>query len=326
MVLTTPAGIARTHPQRLEVVVPTGRLSRAESGAKRVAAEQILARGARAELLHFFDLTGPALAPSRPYTTTIHDAALRHHAKGLRVMHKRVLQPWSVRNARAAVAVSQFAKDEAVRHFGADPTRTYVVHSGPGLLSSPSERATPVDVGPYLLYVGDLTEHKNLPFLVEAFAMAEVDARLVLAGQRRRGWERVARAVATSPARDRIEIHRSPRDDEIDALYRGATALVLPSLYEGFGFTPLEAMARGCPVLASDIPAVREISGAGALLLPARDGEAWVGAIRRVVADETLRLDLRRRGSEVIRRYSWDDAARAIARLFRAAAYPVNRR
>ena len=95
-------------------------------------------------------------------------------------------------------------------------------------------------------------------------------------------------------------------------LYRGASALVLPSLYEGFGFTPLEAMSRGCPVVASDIPAVREVSGDGALLVPLEE-QAWTDALDRVAGDERLRDELRERGRTTVARYSWDETARASA-------------
>ena len=315
--LTTPQGLERIRPRRLDVLVPRGFLARPSAGPGRIVAEQLLARRARADLLHFFDLTGPALAPRRPFTTTIHDAALRHRFDGARRAHKELLQPWAVRRARAAVAVSAFAKDEAVRHFGASPERVHVVRSGPGLLPlSGSNGSSPGDGDPFLLYVGDLAEHKNLPFLVRAFGRAEVDVRLLLVGRRGERFESVREAVEASPARERIEIRRSTSDEEVDALYRDARALVLPSRYEGFGFTPLEAMARGCPVLASDIPALREVSGDGALLLPLGDEGAWAGAIRRVLADEGLRSDLRRRGGETVARYSWDEAARGVCRVF----------
>jgi glycosyltransferase involved in cell wall biosynthesis len=102
----------------------------------------------------------------------------------------------------------------------------------------------------------------------------------------------------------------------VDGLLRGATALLLPSRYEGFAFTPLEAMARGCPVVASDIPAVREISGEGALLVPPGDRGAWRDAIRRVAADEALRADLRARGAATAARYSWLETARGLLRVF----------
>jgi glycosyltransferase involved in cell wall biosynthesis len=122
--------------------------------------------------------------------------------------------------------------------------------------------------------------------------------------------------VEGSSARDRIEIRPDASDREVDGLYRGAAMLVLPSRYEGFGFTALEAMARGCPVLESDIPALREVSGDGAWLLPVDDGDAWTDAMRRLLADEGLRLDLRRRGEATVSRYSWDDTARRLCRLF----------
>ena len=321
VLLTTPLGLERTRPRRIEAVVPRGLLGRWSAGPGRVAAEQILTGRAAGDLLHFFDLTGPLLAPRRPFTTTVHDAALRHRPQGLAVAHKRFLQPWAARRARAAIAVSTFAKEEAVLHFGADPARVHVVHSGPGLLpgagTGPNGSA-PGDAAPYLLYVGDLADHKNLPFLVRAFGRASVPVRLVLAGRRGDRFARVRDAVDASPARERIEIRGGASDDEIDALYRGASALVLPSRYEGFGFTPLEAMARGCPVLASDIPALREVSGDGALLLPVGDEDAWAGAIRRVLADDELRSDLRRRGGETVTRYSWDEAARGVCRVFAA--------
>ena len=95
---------------------------------------------------------------------------------------------------------------------------------------------------------------------------------------------------------------------------------MLPSLYEGFGFTSLEAMARGCPVVASDIPALREISGEGAMLVPPTDSGAWTEAIREVVTDDRVREDLRRRGSELVRRYSWDETARRVCAVFMDAA------
>ena len=316
--LTTPLGLERTQPHRLEPVVPRGALARPSAGAGRILAEQVLARRVSADLLHFFDLTGPALAPRRPFTTTVHDAALRHRFEGARVAHKRLLQPWAARHARAAVAVSAFAKDEAIRHFGADPERVHVVRSGPGLLPLRGSNGAAPDARPYLLYVGDLAEHKNLPFLVRAFGRVAEPVRLLLVGRRGSRFESLREAVEASPARERIEIRRDASDEEVDALYRNASALVLPSRYEGFGFTPLEAMARGCPVLASDIPAVREVAGDGALLLPLGDEDAWASAIRRVLADDALRADLRRRGGETVARYSWDEAARGVCRIFTA--------
>ena len=247
--------------------------------------------------------------------TTVHDAALRHGFEGVRVLHKRVLQPWALKHAVAAVAVSAFAREEAVRMFGADGGRIEVIHSGPGLVAD-ATGAVPVPGAPYVLYVGNLSAHKNLPFLIRAFERVGDHGRLVLVGGRGERFEEVRRAAESSPARDRIEIRRDAPDSEVDSLYRGASMLALPSRYEGFGFTALEAMSRGCPVLESDIPALREVSGDGAWLLPVDDRESWAEAMRRVLADDDLRDDLRRRGAETVRAYSWDETARRVCRLF----------
>jgi glycosyltransferase involved in cell wall biosynthesis len=119
--------------------------------------------------------------------------------------------------------------------------------------------------------------------------------------------------------RERIQIVTDANDAAADRLYRQAVALAHPAEYEGFGFTPLEAMARGCPVLASDIPAIREISGPGALLLPPHDGDAWTDAIARIFADPSLRDSLRDRGRRTVASYSWERTARNLCELLLAA-------
>ncbi len=313
--LTTAQGARQARVRSIEVELVGGPFARASAGPGRILTEQVLARSAAGDLLHYFDLTGPLLAPRRRFVTTVHDASVRHGFEGLRVLHQRLLQPWAVRHATAAVAVSAFAKEEAVRVFGADADRIHVIHSGPGLVTGDDGPAAAHDT-PYLLYVGNVSAHKNLPFLVRAFEAAGVDGRLLLVGRWGHRFEEVRRAVDASPARGRIEIRRDVSDRDVDRLYRGASVLVIPSRYEGFGFTALEAMARGCPVLASDIPALREVSGDGAWLLPVDDQAAWAGAIQRALADPGLREDLRSRGRETVRRYSWDETARRVCELF----------
>ena len=313
--LTTEPGVSAVNARHIDVDLARGPLANATAGPGRVITEQVLARKVNGDLLHFFDMSGPVLARRRPFVTTVHDATIRYGFEQLGVAHKHLLHPWAVRHASAAVAVSGFAKDEAVRLFGGDPGRIHVIHSGPGLVASQGDPG-PRERSPYLLYVGNLAGNKNLPFLIKAFEAAGVEERLLLVGRRGARFEEVRRAAEASPARERIEIRRDVSDREVDRLYRGATVLVLPSRYEGFGFTALEAMARGCPVIASDIPALREVSGDGAWLLPVDDEGAWVDAMRRVVADDDLREDLRNGGEATVRRYSWDRTARHVCELF----------
>jgi glycosyltransferase involved in cell wall biosynthesis len=164
--------------------------------------------------------------------------------------------------------------------------------------------------------VGNLAAYKNVALLVRAFDRSGVAGALVLAGRPDEGFEDLRAEIDGLGARDRVRLLHGASDSELDALYRRSTALLHPSRYEGFGFTPLEAMLRGSPVAASDIPAIREVSGDGALLLPPGDEGAWAGAIRRLATDENLRRDLRGRGETVARRYSWDKTARHLCELF----------
>ena len=320
--LTTAAGAEAVGARSIAVEVVAGRSRRVNAGPGRLLLEHVLVRRRKADLFHYFDVTGPVLAPRRRFVATVHDAAFVHGYAPRSSAYKRRLYPWALAHASALVAVSQFAKDEAVRYFGAEPAKIEVVHSGPGLFSGGADaaRGPEREGSPFLVYVGNLGGNKNLPFLVRSFQRADVPARLVLAGRARGGLEELRQAIDAAPNRDRIEIRNEVSDEELERLYRSAVALVLPSVYEGFGFTALEAMARGCPVLASDIPALREVSGSGALLLPPGDEGAWAAAMQRVVGDEDVRADLRARGASTVARYSWETTARGVLDVLSRAA------
>ena len=291
------------------------------AGPGRIALEQLAAALTRTDLLHFFDLTGPVLAPRRRFVATIHDASVVLGLRPGRHSYKRALWPWAVKRAAALVAISEFAKAEAVERLGASADRVEVIRSGPGF-APPSTNGTPLPLAepPHFLYVGALAASKNLPFLIDAFDRSDAPADLVLAGRPGQDFTALEEAVAGARRRDRIRLVHDATDDDLDRLYRSALALVHPSRYEGFGFTPLEAMARGCPVLASDIPAVREISGEGALLVALDDASAWASGLARLARDEALRDELRARGTATVARYSWEATARGLVDLFRRVA------
>jgi glycosyltransferase involved in cell wall biosynthesis len=320
--LTTAAGAEAVDARTLNVRVVAGHGRHVNAGPGRLLLEHVAVRREEAGLLYYFDVTGPVLSPRRPFVATIHDTAFVHGVARRRDAYKKRLYPWALRRAAALVAVSQFAKEEAVRHFAADPDKITVVHSGPGLFSrlEPASPAADRAETPLLVYVGNLGGNKNLPLLVRAFHRADVRARLVLAGRGRGSLAELERAIDSGPRSHEVELRRDLSDAEVVRLYRSALALVLPSTYEGFGFTALEAMACGCPVLESDIPALREVSGPGALLLSPTDEEAWTTAIRRIVADGGLRQELRRRGAQTVARYSWDKTARGVLDVLAGAA------
>jgi glycosyltransferase involved in cell wall biosynthesis len=326
--VTTPDFSAEFSARQIHVR-PFGLESRRFPGPARIVAEQLVSALARSDVLHFFDVNAPLLAPYRRFVTTFHDASPRRTSSSnfapLRRGYKLRLYPWSLTRAAAIVAVSQFAKDEVIRYFGVDAGRVAVIHSGPGLVASQETRSLvngggarlPVPGRPYLLFVGNLTASKNVPFLVRAYQRSRVPVDLVLAGRPLEDMQTIEKTLRGTRSPQRVHVVAAPTDAEVGRLYDGAMAFLFPSLYEGFGFPPLEAMAHGCPVLASDIPPLREVSGEGAMLLPL-DEASWAESIRRVVDDQRLRKELRERGRVNVNRFSWQTTARGVCGLLEA--------
>jgi glycosyltransferase involved in cell wall biosynthesis len=172
----------------------------------------------------------------------------------------------------------------------------------------------------YVLYVGTLEPRKNLTVLLEAYARlvtgGRVDEDLVLVG--RLGWERseLMRAAAHDAIRGRVHVTGWVEDDVLPVLYAGARAFVYPSIEEGFGFPPLEAMAAGVPTVSSDTSSLREnLAGAAELVAPT-DVVALTAALGRVLADERLRAKLVRAGLERAGSFRWDESARSTLRCY----------
>jgi glycosyltransferase involved in cell wall biosynthesis len=322
VLVTTRAGAEAIEPRRVPVRIVRPLRLDLYRGALRLLAEQLAVPAVDSELVHFFDVYAPLLAPRRPFITTFHDASISYPGLArfgrAQRAYKRRLYPWALTRAAAIVAVSDFAKQEAVQRFAVDPAKVVVVRSGPGLAPNLGHGDRPngrPNGRPYFLFVGNLTARKNVPFLIRAYERTNVEADLVLAGSPRDDTGAIMAAVAQSPKRDRIRVVAAPDDAAVDRLYREALGLLHPARYEGFGFTPLEAMSRGCPVIASDIPAIREIAGPGALLLPFEEG-LWADAIGRLEQEQALQEELRARGRATAAGYSWTKAARQLCNLF----------
>lgn len=192
---------------------------------------------------------------SVPVVATIHDL-IHLHVRSESSLVKRayyhgVLQP-VLRRSPVVLTVSEFSKSEIVDWLMIDPDRVVVVGDGTGLQRSEVDPGGSGVERPFVLYVGNAKPHKNLPRLFEAFARVRTrhDVRLVLVGDHEP--HDPTSGVVTAGRVD---------ETELAALYRDAAALVIPSLYEGFGLPALEALAMGTPVVASDIPPLREVVG-----------------------------------------------------------------
>ena len=228
---------------------------------------------------------------------------------------------------------SRFVADQVATELGVDPARIRAVHHGipplPGAGPDPAATVTPplplpAGCGRYVLAVGTIEPRKDYPLLVSAFAaVADLhpDVALVVVGSDGWGADRFAAAVAASPARDRIVRPTGYVDDRLlGALLRHASVLAYPSLYEGFGFPPLQAMAAGVPVVATGAGAVPEVVGDGAVLVDPGDADALAGALGDILAGGSSVDELVARGTRRSGAFSWEACAEGLAALYADAA------
>lgn len=225
----------------------------------------------------------------------------------------------TVERAGGIITNSMFTADELHNLLGVPRDKLHPIPLGLGEHLAPpsSERieAARRALGltrPYLLHVGTLEPRKNLPFLAEVFERLDrTDLDLVLAGPL--GWrtESILARLDASPVRERIRrLDRVP-EEHLAGLYGGALLYVCPTLYEGFGFTPLEAMQCGVPVVAARVAALPEVLGDAPVWVDAPQPDAWVETLRTLLADPDLRRRVADRGPARATMFSWDRAAAA---------------
>ncbi len=227
----------------------------------------------------------------------------------------------------AVVAISYRTRQDLVEQMGADPARVQVLYPGRRNGFEPAPAAAVADVaaryglrGPYILYVGALGPHKNVPTLLRAFEQMrrhrQAPLTLVLAGSLRWGETALA-ALRTLPSREHVTLTGPVRDADLPALYSGAACFVFPSLYEGFGLPVLEAMTCGTPVVVSNRGALPEVVGDAGVTVDADDPAAFADAASRLLADPGLRARYAAAGVARAARFSWTDSAATLLALLR---------
>ena len=287
------------------------------------------------DLLHAPHYNAPLAAPC-PVVVTVHDLA---HLALASLFPSAAARPYAhgmfraaLARARRVIAVSEFTRRELHGTLGLDPALVTVIHHGidprfaPAPQSSDDSRAlAPLGVRPpFVLYVGNVKPNKNVEALVDAFGqLGDRHEQLVVAGRRdrfRHGVDSFDDMVAASPAAGRMVLTGEVSGAQLLALYRRAEVLVLPSLYEGFGLTVLEAMASGTAVIASDRASIPEVAGDAALLVDPTVPAHLAAALQRVLDDGALRRTLVERGLRRVRDFSWARAAEAHVAVYRDAA------
>ncbi len=232
-----------------------------------------------------------------------------------------LMLPRFLRRADAIIAVSECTKRDAIRLYHLPPEKITVIYEGVDTALRPVEdknlieqpRARYAHGQPFVLYLGTIEPRKNLIALIDAVRALRARGlphRLLIAG--RKGWLYQAtfdHVTRTGMSEAVVFLDYVP-DAELPALFAACDAFVFPSLYEGFGLPPLEAMACGAPVVCSNTSSLPEVVGEAAVLFDPRDVGEIAGAIERVVSDVALRDELRAKGIAQAAKFSWERAAR----------------
>ena len=283
-----------------------------------------------ADLFHFPNFIRPPLSRGRS-VTTIHDVSFLRFPEhtepaNLKFLRSRIQR--TVELSDAIITDSAFSAEEIIETIGVPRSRVFSTPMGIShSLGPPPPEKIRSDLNqlgldrPYILHVGTIEPRKNLEFLVKTFdQLKHFDGLLALAGMH--GWkcEPILDAIRTARRKHDIRMLNFIPDPLLASLYAGAELLVFPSIYEGFGLPPLEAMACGTPVAASDIPVLREVLGSAAELIRGFDTEAWCHSLNMLLTDTDHRSMLRQRGFKQAARFTWQETARQTWDVYRKVA------
>jgi glycosyltransferase involved in cell wall biosynthesis len=283
----------------------------------------------RADVLHATAFVAP-IVQLRPTVITIYDvsfALFPQFFRGFKQSYLRLGTRWSARRAQRVITISECARRDVHRLYGVPLDRITVAYPGVAETLGPSDPERVAEFRrakdlpeKFLLYLGTLEPRKNLAMLVHAFAQLKracPEAVLVLAGGI--GWlaDDVFAAIEECGVTDSVRLPGFVPTAEKALWYAAATAFVFPSIYEGFGMPPLEALACGTPVIASNAASLPEAVGEAGLLLAPDDVRGWAAALQRVWTDAALRVELADRGVKQARQFTWSATSAQIARAYR---------
>ena len=235
----------------------------------------------------------------------------------------RALFPLSIRTVDRIITSSRSVGQEVCAYFPRTASKVIPIHLAVDreLFRLPSCRKDAGDT-PFVLAVASIQPHKNLDGLIKAFAKVRQhlpDTRLVLVGLKTSIHEKLLKLSEGLFIADAIEFTGRISDQALVKLYQDATVMVFPSLYEGFGLPILEAMACGCPVIASDCAVFCEVSGDASLLVNSDDSDELADAIVKVINNEAIRSSLIERGLQRVKAYTWEKTAEKTASVYQDA-------
>jgi len=270
------------------------------------------------------------------YVVTIHDMSrlLFETGSGMRIAARRFLLRRGLLRAQRIMAVSEATRRDVHSALNIPADRIRLVYNAPNpdfFQQAPAARARAIleryqiDY-PFLLYAGNIRPQKNIPRLVEAFAVAREhlsrhpvyrNLHLVIIGDEISRYPSVRRAVIQTRVEKAVRFLGFVPFEALRVFFESAALFVFPSLYEGFGLPPLEAMATGTPVVASNVSSLPEVLGDAALLVNPENVFDIARAIQEVLLDQDLRQELIGKGKAQAARYSWERTAREVLEVYR---------
>jgi glycosyltransferase involved in cell wall biosynthesis len=268
-----------------------------------------------------------------PVVLTVHDLIALQHPRlcsPANALYYRLTLPESILKAARIIVPSWWVKSALVRQFNQPQEKVTVIYEGVSdrFRTRADDRLKARLIRQYqltdrfILYVGNVEPKKNLPLLLRVFDRLKSRYRslkLVICGRIRWKSRPFWKVMKSLTHQKEVILTGYLSDEEVHALYCLAEVFVFPSLTEGFGVPPLEAMACGTPVITADCGAVAEVVGAGAVLIPPTDGHELEKALVRVLDSETLRMELRAKGMSQSAKYSWRQAALKTLQVYNEA-------
>lgn len=280
-----------------------------------------------ADLYHFPNYVIPPLSRGRA-VATIHDMSFRRFPEFTEPRNIEYLDtciPRTLERAAAIITDSRFSAREITELLGVEPQSVFPIHLGvdenmrnPGQTSiSDFKRRAGIEK-PYILAVGTLEPRKNWRFLIDVFEkMTDFNGLLIIAGMTGWKYEPILARIESSPRKRDITRLEYPADQDMPALYSGAELLIFPSVYEGFGLPPLEAMACGTPALASALEVSQEVLGDAAAMLGGFNAEEWAASALRLLRDRDALASLSAKGVAQAAKYTWRETARLTWDVYR---------
>ena len=285
---------------------------------------------AKVDILHQPCFSAPIFYKGK-VILTIHDLVSHYFPQNMPTGSRLYFSKWmplTYGKASKIIAISENTKKDIVSLLRIPEDKIVVIHSAVGEEFKPIKDQDTINVvkakyktgEKFILDVGTLEPRKNLPFLVKAYHEAlksgKINHNLVLTGKKGWYYESLFDLIKELKLEDKVILPGYVSDEDLPVLYNAADLFCFPSLYEGFGFPPLEALSCGTPVIAADNSSIPEVVGTAGILLPILDEKVWAENITKVLTDKELHRKLSESGLEQAKKFSWAKTARETAKVY----------